>query len=189
MPKAPELSLILKPEGLRVLIAGGGQVAAQKLKALPKGLNVHIVAPVVATRLKGKGVTLSLRKASLRDVDAADLIFAATDDAAANAALAKRARAKGKLVSVADAPELGNFTLPAVAKAGPIRVSVSTSGASPAVAKALRAWLEARLRGSKLVKLTEALGKRRAWLKAHPAEKKKMLASVSNASAFSKLIS
>jgi precorrin-2 dehydrogenase/sirohydrochlorin ferrochelatase len=187
-PKARELALTLLPGGFRVLIAGGGKVAAQKLKALPAGLAVKVVAPEIGTGLKRRGVTQIKRRVRLGDVDSSELIFAATDDAVVNASLAKRAKAKGKLVSVADAPELGNFSLPAVAKAGPIRISVSTSGASPAVSKALRAWLEARLRGSKLLKLTSELGRKRAWLKSHGPEKEKLLRAVRDPRAFSKLL-
>src|SRR6266478_3260018 len=101
MPKARELSLLLKPAGLRVLIAGGGRVALQKLRALPSGLEVRLVSPVVAKGIRRPGLKVSLRKARLSDVDSADLIFAATGDSAMNAALAKRARAKRRLVSVA----------------------------------------------------------------------------------------
>lgn len=189
MPKAPELSLNLNPAGLRVLIAGGGTVALQKLRALPAGFPARLVAPKLARGIRRRGLKVSLRRVRLSDVDGADLVFAATDDSAVNAALAKRARSKGKLVSVADAPQLGNFTLSAVAKAGPLRVSVSSSGASPAVSKALRQWIEARLRGSKLLKLTAELGRRRAWLKAHPAEKEKILKMIRDSRAFSRLLS
>ena len=188
MPRELELSLNLRPAGLRVLIAGGGRVALQKLKALPAGLNVHVVAPSLAKGLMRAGLKVSKRRVRLSDVDAADLVFAATSDSAVNAALAKRARAKRRLVSVADAPRLGNFTLPAVAKAGPLRLAVSTGGASPAVSKALRQWLEKTLKGSKLLKVTAELGRRRAWLKAHPAEKEKLLRLIQDPRAFSRLI-
>jgi siroheme synthase-like protein len=187
-PKEPELSLTLLPAGLRVLIAGGGKVAAQKLKALPKGLKVLLVAPKIGASLKRSGLSLKRRAVRLTDLEHADIIFAATDDAGVNAALAKRGRALGKLVSVADDPRLGNFSLPAVAKVGPLKISISSSGASPAVVKALRQWLEARLRGSRLLQLTQELGKRRAWLKTHPEEKEKLLRSVRDPRAFSKML-
>lgn len=187
-PRGPELSLTLLPQGLRVLIAGGGKVAAQKLKALPKGLKITIIAPKLDSTVKRHNVQCKRRAVRLSDTDSADIIFAATDDTALNAALAKRARSRGKLVSVADDPLLGNFTLPAVAKAGPVKICISTSGASPAVAKALRRWLEARLRGSALLKLTVELGRRRAWLKAHPDEKEKLLRPLRDLRAFSKML-
>jgi siroheme synthase-like protein len=42
------------------------------------------------------------------------------------------------LCNVADVPDLCNFILPAVHREGPIAVAVSTSGASPALAKRIR---------------------------------------------------
>jgi precorrin-2 dehydrogenase/sirohydrochlorin ferrochelatase len=188
MPKAPELSLVLNPSGLRVLIAGGGRVAKRKLQSLPQGLQVRMVAPAFVAGLRRKGCTLLKRKVRLSDVDGADIVFAATDDSRVNAALASRALAKRRLVSVADAPEKGNFSLPAVAKAGPLRISVSSSGASPAVSKALRQWLEKRLRGSRLLALTSELGRRRAWLKKNPGAKESMLRRITDPQSFSDLL-
>jgi siroheme synthase-like protein len=190
MPKAPELTLNLDLSKLRVLIVGAGRVGLQKLKALPKSTRVTLIAPVFRRGEPAARPALSRhkRKARLSDVHSADLIFCATDDAKVNASLAAYARKKGKLVSVASEPSLGNFALPAVAKAGPIRISVSSSGLSPAVSKALRIWLEARLRGSKLLKLTAKLGKARARLKKHPEEKKRMLSQIQNPSSFARLL-
>lgn len=177
MRRALDYPLTLDLSGLRILIAGGGAVGLQKLRGLPKGLaSVTVISPRFLSAFKPRaGLSLKRRKVRLSDVDAADLIFAATDDSAVNTALAKRARAKRRLVSVADAPAAGNFAVPAVAKAGRIRITISTGGSSPAVAKALRIWIEARLKGSRLLKLTEELRRRRAWLKANPAEKAKRL--------------
>jgi siroheme synthase-like protein len=48
------------------------------------------------------------------------------------------ARAVGIWVSSASEPEAGDFSLPAVWRSGPLVLTVSTSGASPALAAALR---------------------------------------------------
>jgi siroheme synthase-like protein len=171
-----------------VLIAGGGRVAAQKLRALPAGNPVTLIAPQISVKSRRKGLKLLRRPVRRGDVQGADLVFAATNDPAVNAAVAAWARKGRKLVSVVDAPALGNFTLAAVAKAGPLRVSVSSSGLSPAISKSLRRWLEARLKGSKLAALAEDLGRRRAWLKANPAEKKKILDPLKDLRIFSRLL-
>ncbi len=67
------------------------------------------------------------------------LVIAATSDRAVNEAVHRDAEARAMLCNVADVPELCNFILPAVHREGPIAVAVSTGGASPALAKRLRA--------------------------------------------------
>jgi precorrin-2 dehydrogenase/sirohydrochlorin ferrochelatase len=176
MPKAPEYPLVLRGEA-RVLIAGGGAVAAQKLKGLPRSWKLTVVSPSALAALKRRGRWIK-RKAKPADVDAADLIFAATNDSRSNAALAKRALKMGKLVCVVDNPILGNFSVPALARAGRLSASISTGGASPALAKALRLWLEARLKKPALQRLLRSLGQRRAEFKKNPQAKAVALAKL-----------
>ncbi len=169
MPKAPDYPLV-RFGAAKVLIAGGGKVALQKARGIPRAWSITVISPSLLAPLKPR-VRWIKRKARAADVDHFDLVFAASSDPAANAALAKRALAKGKLVSVADQPERGNFRVPAVARAGKLSATVSTSGASPALAKALRIWLEGRLAKPELQKLALSLGRRRAALKQDPQAK------------------
>jgi siroheme synthase-like protein len=55
-----------------------------------------------------------------------------------NRKVVEDARRLGAWVSSASDPEAGDFTLPAVWRSGPLLLTVSTSGASPALARALR---------------------------------------------------
>jgi precorrin-2 dehydrogenase/sirohydrochlorin ferrochelatase len=71
-----------------------------------------------------------------------DLLAIATSDHALNASLASRAKSAGHMVYVADNPAISDFILPAVARIGDVRVTISTGGKSPAMAKALRARIE-----------------------------------------------
>ncbi|MES2201988.1 MAG: bifunctional precorrin-2 dehydrogenase/sirohydrochlorin ferrochelatase [candidate division FCPU426 bacterium] len=174
MPSRADYTLVLRRRRARVLIAGGGKVAAQKLKGLPLDWDVKVVAPRALASLK-KRATWIRRKVRLSDVDAADIIFAATDDAQANQKVAARAVKKGKLVCVADAPELGNFIVPAVLKVGRFRATLSTGGASPALAKALRRWLEQRLSSPRLRALAADLERQRAKMKKDPQLKARLL--------------
>jgi cobalt-precorrin 5A hydrolase/precorrin-3B C17-methyltransferase len=75
-------------------------------------------------------------------------VFAATNQRALNAQIAIDAAALGLLCNVADAPAEGSFHLPAVYRGDGVTIAVSTDGANPARAVAVRdaiaAWLSQR---------------------------------------------
>jgi siroheme synthase-like protein len=123
--------------GRRCLVVGGGAVARRKAAGLlAAGADVLVVAPRVGDM--PEGVAIAVREVRLADLDGAFLAVCATDDGAVNAALAREARRRGVLVNVVDDPEAGDFTVPAVLRRGAVQVAVSTGGASPAFAQALR---------------------------------------------------
>ena len=72
------------------------------------------------------------------DLEGRFLVIAATSDTAAQRARLRRRRAPAMLVNVVDVPPLCNFILPAIVRTGPIAIAISTSGASPALAKRLK---------------------------------------------------
>ncbi|HBY96363.1 MAG TPA: hypothetical protein DEP84_20885, partial [Chloroflexi bacterium] len=77
------------------------------------------------------------------DLAGARLVIAATGNRRVNAAVAAAAQAQAALVNVVDAPEEGNFWVPAVVRRGELTLMVSTGTASPALARRLRRQLEA----------------------------------------------
>ncbi len=137
------LPVLLDLTGLPCVVVGGGRVAERKASALRRaGARVRVVAPEVTPRLRNlarRGSIVWFRKrfanAHLRG---AWLAVAATSDAAVNRAVAREGRRRRMLVNVADAPETGSFRMPAVLVRGPLRIAVSTSGESPALARAIR---------------------------------------------------
>lgn len=153
--------------GKRCLVVGGGAVATRKIEKLIKsGADVTVVAPDSSIVLQGLAEEGQLRW--IKRVFAADdvagmaLVFAATDNHAVNAQVTKAAKAsagQGAWVNVADDPAEGDFSLPAVANRGEVTVTVSTDGASPALAAWLRDLLkEALPEGTeKLTELCRAL--------------------------------
>lgn len=126
------------------LVVGGGRVAAGKAIALAQaGAAVRVVAPRAARMLRETaGITVEMRPYAPGDEAGAALVFAATDDASVNALVAARCRAAGVWCCVADDPGAGDFVTPATVRRGDLTVSVSTGGASPALAKRLRRELE-----------------------------------------------
>lgn len=72
----------------------------------------------------------------------ASLAFIALEDPQKAEAAARRLKAKGLLVNVADRPELCDFTTPSILDRDPVLVAIGTSGASAGLAKQLRLRLE-----------------------------------------------
>jgi uroporphyrin-III C-methyltransferase/precorrin-2 dehydrogenase/sirohydrochlorin ferrochelatase len=79
------------------------------------------------------------------DLDGQTLVIAATGIAATDAEVSTAAKARGLPVNVVDAPHLSSFIMPALVRRDPITVAISTGGAAPVLARAIRAKLEALL--------------------------------------------
>jgi siroheme synthase-like protein len=68
------------------------------------------------------------------------------------------------LVNVVDVPPLCNFILPAIVRTGPLAIAISTAGASPALAKRIKAEI-AEEYGEPYARLAEILNDVRGWAK------------------------
>jgi siroheme synthase-like protein len=138
--------IMLDVSGVRVLVVGGGRVALRKIEGLlASGAHVTVVAPDVAEAIRSLPVEVVDRPYQNSDLDNVRLVITATDNPAVNAAVAAGATHHGIWVNSADDPANCTFTLPAVARDGPVTVAVSTGGASPALASHLRAEFQSRL--------------------------------------------
>jgi precorrin-2 dehydrogenase/sirohydrochlorin ferrochelatase len=140
---APLYPVGLVVDGRRVLVVGGGAVAARKVAGLAAcGARVHVVAPAVADEIRRTaGVTWEERPYRRGEVVGYRLVFAATDDPEVNAAVFADAEAAGVWVNAADDPSHCTVVLPSVLRRGSITVAVATGGESPGLA----AWLRRRL--------------------------------------------
>jgi len=134
-------------EGKRVLLAGGGPVAAEKIVPLiHAGANVHLVSPEVSTEMEEwlpKVWRFDRRPVRDEDVAGAKVVVGATDDLAVNARLVEVARGLGILAQAADDKPNCDFYSPAVVRRGPVVMTISTDGGSPMLAGQLRRALEA----------------------------------------------
>ena len=135
--------LVFDLRGLRCVVIGAGRIAERRVMMLRRaGGRVRIVAKSVTPRLASLARRGALdwtrghfRGAHLRG---AWLAIAATSDAGVNRTVAREARRRRIFVNVVDDPGLGTCTVPAVHERGALVLAVSTSGASPALASALR---------------------------------------------------
>jgi precorrin-2 dehydrogenase/sirohydrochlorin ferrochelatase len=136
--------ICLSLEGRPCLVVGGGAVALRKVESLlDAGARVTVVSPEFCEELLRLGAATRLeRPFEEQDVAGAFLVYAATDDAAVNRAVAAAARRHHALVNVVDTPAECDFIVPSTLTRGELTVSVSTGGASPALARRLRLELE-----------------------------------------------
>jgi len=146
----PLFPAFLKLENLRVLLVGGGNVGLEKLNAIlrnsPKTavtiVSLSFLAEVRALAAQNPLLHLIERGWVEADLDAHDIVFAATDDPALHRLIVATAHQRRLLVNVADTPDLCDFYLSSVVVKGQLKVAVSTNGKSPTVGKRLRAVLE-----------------------------------------------
>jgi siroheme synthase-like protein len=68
------------------------------------------------------------------------------------------------LVNIVDVPPLCNFILPAIVRTGPLAIAISTAGASPALAKRIKAEI-AEEYGEPYARLALLLNEVRGWAK------------------------
>jgi len=129
-----------------VVIVGGGHVATQKVASLiPAKATIVVVSPTLDDSLlplveAGK-ITWREKEFEPRDLDDASLIIAATNDTSVNEAVQEAAQ-HWQLINRADAQAESDFITPATVRRGPLVLTVSTSGASPALARKIKADLE-----------------------------------------------
>ncbi|MDQ2725377.1 MAG: bifunctional precorrin-2 dehydrogenase/sirohydrochlorin ferrochelatase [Actinomycetota bacterium] len=132
--------------GRHCLVVGGGTVAARKVDGLlAAGADVTVVAPAIAEEIRARPVTLVLRRYRAGDIDGRWLVITATDDPAVNRAVRDDGDGVGVWVNAADDPDSCSFILPAVVRQGPVMVTVSTSGYSPALASWLKGHVAAEM--------------------------------------------
>jgi len=135
----PRFPIFVSLAGKRVLIAGGGKVAARRARALLDfGASVTVVAPALSPdmeELVGWVTWRQERYGGLKEGYA--LVIAATDDRNVNRQIGEDANQLGILVSVADQKAESTFWFPAIVQAGGLTAGlVSQRGDHGAVKRA-----------------------------------------------------
>ena len=92
------------------------------------------------------------------------IAIAATADTDVNIRVYEDAERRAMLVNVVDVPPLCNFILPAIVRTGPLAIAISTAGASPALAKRMKAEIS-QLFGEEYARLAVLLNDARGWAK------------------------
>lgn len=141
------LPIFMKLRDRPCLVVGAGQVAARKVYLLHRaGAKVTVVAPQICDELQRwantSDISYMAREFQTKDIQHQALVIAATDSHAVNQQVAKLAEEQGIPVNVVDEPELGTYIMPSIIDRSPVQIAISTGGASPVLARLLRARLE-----------------------------------------------
>ena len=138
--------IFLDVKGKNCLVVGGGPVGIRKALTLEQcGARVKVISEQFlegTDGFKGTSILFVEKKYKKKDIKGMFLVFAATNNAELNQEIKVDAAKSNILCNVADAPDKSDFLVPSIVDRGDLLVAVSTSGASPAMAKKIRQDLE-----------------------------------------------
>ena len=141
------LPIFLKLRNTPALVVGGGSVAERKIDLLIRaGARVTVVAPEIGSKVKALLDQQKLQWIEDRfkptHLSQALIAIAATDNEDVNRAVSDAARKQTLPVNVVDQPDLCTFTVPSIVDRSPVIIAIGTGGASPVLARMLKARLE-----------------------------------------------
>lgn len=160
----------LKLRGRKCLVVGGGELGLEKTEGLLACAGtVHVISPEVLPEVKALAdegsITWEQREyAGIEDLQGTFMVIACTDDTDTNIRIYDDAEERAMLVNIVDVPPLCNFILPAIVRTGPLAIAISTAGASPALAKRMKAEIS-ELFGDEYAQLAVMLNDTRGWAK------------------------
>jgi|SRR5579875_1275959 len=162
--------VFLKLNKRRVLIVGGGKMAARRVQQLVRaGAVVTVVAPKICTEIEelAKAGSVNLIRRAFERADLSSryfIVIAATNKPTVQKGVFQEAKRCRILCNIVDNPRYCNFYTPAVVKRGDLKIAVNTSGRSPSLAGIVRQYLEEAI-PENVADLTTTVGILRSRLK------------------------
>lgn len=144
------LPIFLDIRGKIVIVTGGSTLAARRVeRALSAGAQVKVFAEELSDEfrpfLDNRAVTIFSRRPELDDLKGAILAYGAEENFENDKRLRDLAKAAGVLANVADTMELCDFITPAILDRTPLVAAIASSGASPILARIIKAELESAI--------------------------------------------
>ncbi|HLQ11938.1 MAG TPA: siroheme synthase CysG [Steroidobacteraceae bacterium] len=144
------LPVFLKLRGQRVLLVGGGAVAARKAELLcDAGAQLRVVAPQrcaeLAALCERSGAEYLATRFAPEHLQGVVLAIAATNRPEINLQVSAAGQAAHVWVNAVDDASASSCLMPAIVDRAPVMVAIGTGGASPTLARRLRAQIEALL--------------------------------------------
>ncbi len=139
--------MYLKIDNKQILIIGGGKIATEKLEKLLDFTNhITMLAEEFCDKIsqiaKENNLKTIQKRYESNDIDGFDIVVVAIDNIQKQKEIYFEAKSKNILCNSVDTIEYCDFIFPSYIKKGDLTISISTSGASPAVAKYLRRYIE-----------------------------------------------
>ena len=129
----------------KVVVVGGGKVAARKIKTLlAEQAAVTVVSPTLHADIPQAEVQWLARSYQTGDLEGAKLVFACTDQEKVNRQIMVDA-APSQLVNNTGDKTFSDFYNVAIARKKDVSVMISTNGLSPSRSKEIRKKIEAIL--------------------------------------------
>ena len=129
----------------KVMVVGGGKVAARKIKTLlAEQAAVTVVSPTLHADIPQAEIQWLARPYQTGDLEGAKLVFACTDQAEVNSQIMQDA-APSQLVNNTGDKTFSDFYNVAIARKKDVSVMISTNGLSPSRSKEIRKKIEAIL--------------------------------------------
>lgn len=142
--------MFIKTTGRKVVIAGGGEQAAQKARLILK-TDAQIVLFAESLDPELQGIVVQGRAThvtgpiSFASFAGAAMVFIGSGCPGIDASLHAIAQAAGVPVNVVDQPELCDITTPSLVDRDPVVVAIGTEGTAPVLARAIKTQVEQML--------------------------------------------
>jgi len=137
----------LKLDDKKILIVGAGYIAYEKLEhLLDFTKDIEIIAKEISDEMLGRiikeGLNYRKRAYRLGDIKEFAVVIVAVDDIPLQDKIFKESKKYNCLCNAVDSVEYCDFIFPSYVKKDDLTIAISTSGASPAMAKRLRMYLQ-----------------------------------------------
>ncbi len=137
----------LKLDNKKILIIGGGYIAYEKLDHLLDFTNnIKVIAPKLSEqmqeRISKENLMFEQRVYETGDIREFAVVIVAIDDIPLQAEVFQESKQYNCLCNSVDSVDYCDFIFPSYIKKDDLTIAISTSGASPAMAKHLRRYLQ-----------------------------------------------
>ena len=137
----------LKLDNKKILIVGGGYIAYEKLDhLLDFTKDIKVIALDLSSEMSSRieKENLNFEKRAYKEGDIKDfaIVIVAVDDISLQAEIFQESKMYNCLCNSVDSVDYCDFIFPSYVKKDDLTIAISTSGASPAMAKHLRRYLQ-----------------------------------------------